>query len=59
LIKNLNYFTLNNGKIITLIHIDEESCGNNDSMIKADNRLTVGNFMFMKGSMEEKTLLYP
>jgi hypothetical protein len=27
-------------------------------MIKADNRLTVGNFMFMKGSMEELKLCY-
>jgi hypothetical protein len=48
------FLQLNNGKIITLIHIDEESCG---TMIRDDknfdNRLTVGNFMFMKGSMEE------
>jgi hypothetical protein len=48
------FLQLNNGKIITLIHVDEESCG---TMIRDDknfdNRLTVGNFMFMKGSMEE------
>jgi hypothetical protein len=53
--KNYKLFLqLNNGKIITLIHVDEESCG---TMIRDDknfdNRLTVGNFMFMKGSMEE------
>jgi hypothetical protein len=48
------FLQLNNGKIITFIHVDEESCG---TMIRDDNsfdnRLTIGNFMFMKGSMEE------
>ena len=48
------YFQLNNGKFVTLIHIDEENCGtmvrDNDGF---DNRLLVGNFMFLKGSFED------
>lgn len=48
------FLQLNNGKIITLVHVDAESCG---TMLRDDknfdNRFTVGNFMFMKGSMEE------
>jgi hypothetical protein len=48
------FLQLNNGKIITLIHIDSESCG---TMIRDDknfdNRLTIGDFMFLKGSIEE------
>jgi len=48
------FFQLNNGKIITLLHIDNESCGtmvrDNDGF---DNRLLVGNFMFLKGSFED------
>ena len=48
------FFQLNNGKIVTLLHIDNESCGtlvrDNDGF---DNRLLVGNFMFIKGSFED------
>lgn len=48
------YLQLNNGKVITLMHIDMEYCG---SMIRDengfDNRVIVGSFMFMKGSMED------
>lgn len=48
------FLQLNNGKIITLLHIDQESCGN---MIRDDkgfdNRILTGDFMFLKGSMEE------
>ena len=48
------FLQLNNGKIITLIHIDEENCG---SLIRDDknfdNRVITGNFMFMKDSFEE------
>ncbi|TRX21533.1 hypothetical protein [Flavobacterium franklandianum] len=48
------FFQLNNGKIITLIHIDQENCG---TMIRDnegfDNRILVGNFMFLKGSFED------
>jgi hypothetical protein len=51
---------LNNGKIITLIHIDQENCG---TMIRDDkgfdNRITSGIFMFMKESFEDlKTPLF-
>ena len=48
------FLQLNNGKIITLIHIDEENSG---SLIRDDknfdNRVITGNFMFMKDSFEE------
>jgi len=48
------FLQLNNGKIITLIHIDQENCG---TMIRDDkgfdNRVNSGVFMFMKVSFEE------
>ncbi len=48
------YLQLNNGKVITLLHIDKEICG---SIIRDDNgfnnRLTSGTFMFMKGTFED------
>ncbi|WP_310558046.1 hypothetical protein [Flavobacterium sp.] len=48
------FFQLNNGKIVTLLHIDNENCG---TMVRDnegfDNRLLVGNFMFIRGSFED------
>jgi hypothetical protein len=48
------FLQLNNGKIITLLHLDQESCG---TLIRDDkgfdNRILTGSFMFLKGSMEE------
>ena len=48
------FLQLNNGKIITLLHIDQENCG---SLIRDDkdfdNRILVGTFMFVKGSFED------
>jgi hypothetical protein len=48
------YLQLNNGKIVTLLHIDQENCG---TMIRDDknfdNRVTSGTFMFLQGSIEE------
>lgn len=48
------YLQLNNGKVITLLHINMEYCG---SMLRDDkgfdNRIIVGTFMFMKGTMED------
>lgn len=48
------FLQLNNGKIITLIHIDQENCG---TMIRDDkgfdNRVNTGIFMFIKDSFEE------
>ncbi|MBK0368441.1 hypothetical protein [Flavobacterium agrisoli] len=45
---------LANGKIVTLYHMDQENCG---TLIRDDkgfdNRVTVGIFMFIKGSIEE------
>jgi hypothetical protein len=47
------YFQLNDGKIVTLIHIDQEICG---TMIRDEkgfnNRVLNGNFMFMKDNYE-------
>lgn len=48
------FLQLQNGKIVTLLHLDKESCG---SLIRDDkgfdNRLTIGTFMFIKGSIED------
>lgn len=48
------FLQLNNGKVITLLHIDQENCG---SMVRDDNgfdnRLLVGTFVFLKGSFED------
>ncbi|MEZ7499340.1 hypothetical protein QO200_11395 [Flavobacterium sp. Arc3] len=48
------FLQLQNGKIVTLLHIDDENCG---TMVRDDNgfdnRVTVGSFMFMKGSFED------
>jgi hypothetical protein len=48
------FFQLNNGKIITLLSLDEESCGtiirDNDGF---NNRVLTGNFLFVKGSLED------
>jgi hypothetical protein len=48
------FLQLNNGKVVTLLHIDQENCG---SLLRDnegfDNRLLSGTFMFMKGSMED------
>ena len=48
------FLQLNNGKIITLLHIDQENCG---TLIRDDkgfdNRFNSGVFMFMKGTIEE------
>jgi hypothetical protein len=48
------FLQLNNGKIITLLHIDQENCGTLIRDEKGfDNRILTGTFMFMKGSFEE------
>lgn len=48
------YLQLHNGKVITLLHTNMEYCG---SMIRDDkgfdNRVIVGNFMFMQGTLED------
>lgn len=48
------FFQLNNGKIVTLLHIDQENCG---TMIRDDkgfdNRVLTGTFMFLKGTIED------
>ncbi|MFM9824653.1 hypothetical protein [Flavobacterium sp.] len=48
------FFQLNNGKIITLLALDKESCGNLIRDDKGyDNRVLIGTFMFIKGTFEE------
>jgi len=48
------FLQLNNGKIVTLLHIDQENCG---TMLRDqkgfDNRVLSGSFMFVKGSFED------
>lgn len=48
------YLQLQNGKIVTLIHIDQENCG---TMVRDDkgfdNRVKTGIFMFMKDNYED------
>jgi hypothetical protein len=48
------YLQLNNGKIITLIHLNQEDCG---TMLRDDkgfdNRIMTGSFMFIKDSFED------
>ncbi|MET0946286.1 MAG: hypothetical protein ABWY22_12815 [Flavobacterium sp.] len=48
------YLQLDNGKIITLVHVDQENCGvsitDNE---RFNNRITTGSFMFMKDSFAD------
>ena len=48
------YIQLDNSKIVTLFHIDQESCG---SLVRDDkginNRILTGYFMFRKGDYDE------
>lgn len=48
------FLQLNNGKVVTLLHIDQENCG---TMLRDekgfDNRVLSGTFMFIKGSFED------
>ena len=49
------YLQLVNGKIITLLHTNTENCG---TMLRIEEenmntRITAGNFLFMKGSIED------
>lgn len=48
------FFQLNNGKIVTLLHIDSENCGTQLRDNEGNNnRVLTANFMFLKGSFEE------
>ncbi len=48
------YLQLQNGKIITLLHIDQENCGTSVRDVNNfDNRITAGVFMFMKNTFED------
>ncbi len=49
------FFQLENGKIITLLHTDDENCG---TLLRIDggsknSRVNAGNFVFIKGSIQE------
>ncbi|MBC7524013.1 MAG: hypothetical protein H7239_06205 [Flavobacterium sp.] len=47
------YFQLSNGKIVTLIHVNQENCG---TMVRDEkgfnNRINTGYFMFLKNTFE-------
>ncbi len=49
------YFQLQNGKIITLIYGDQDTCGNLIRLEdqKLSTRVVSGNFLFIKGSLED------
>ncbi|MEN9928285.1 MAG: hypothetical protein RLZZ231_206 [Bacteroidota bacterium] len=48
------HFQLENGKLVTLLHIDNEDCGSSLRDEKGfNNRITTGYFLFMKDSYEE------
>ncbi|RED23407.1 hypothetical protein BD847_2460 [Flavobacterium cutihirudinis] len=47
------FLQLLNGKVVTLLHIDQENCGTLIHNNGFDNRVTTGIFMFMKENYEE------
>ncbi|MDI1255725.1 MAG: hypothetical protein PSV16_06455 [Flavobacterium sp.] len=49
------FLQLQNGKIITLLHTNDESCGTMIRVAEENkySRVTTGTFMFMKGSIED------
>lgn len=47
------YIQLNNGKIITLLGIGQESCGTSVRSNNENNRILEGYFLFMKDSFQE------
>jgi hypothetical protein len=49
------YLQLTNGKVVTMLHTDDESCGTMVN-IKEENkysRILTGSFLFMKGTIED------
>jgi len=46
------YFQLENGKIVTLIHLDTDDCGTNVRNESMNNRVLTGYFLFPKESFE-------
>ncbi|WP_264554153.1 hypothetical protein [Flavobacterium sp. N2038] len=47
------FLQLQNGKVVTLMHIDQENCGTLIHNGEFDNRVNTGIFMFMKDNFEE------
>ena len=47
------YIQLNNGKIVTLLGLDQEMCGNSVRNNNQNNRVLSGYFLFMKNSFED------
>lgn len=47
------FLQLLNGKVVTLMHIDQENCGTLIHNNGFDNRVTTGIFMFMKENYDE------
>ena len=47
------FLQLQNGKVVTLMHIDQENCGTLIRENGLENRINTGIFMFMKDNYEE------
>ena len=47
------FLQLQNGKIVTLLHINQENCGTLIHEKGYNNRINTGSFMFMKDNFEE------
>lgn len=47
------FITLDSGKIVTLVHVDQDNCGTNIRNQGVNNRIMNGVFMFLKGSLED------
>ena len=47
------YFQLANGKIITVVHTDDENCGTALRVDNQNTRISTGTFLFMKGSLQD------
>lgn len=49
------HFQLSNGKIVTMIHTEDETCGTLVNLPEEGkySRISTGNFLFLKGTMED------
>lgn len=49
------HFQLSNGKIVTMIHTEDETCGTLVNLQEEGkySRISIGNFLFLKGTIED------
>ena len=47
------YFQLANGKIITVVHTDDENCGTALRVDNQNTRINTSTFLFMKGTLQD------